>query len=910
MVNGFDQSEHPCVGNSSNQLFSYYIRINIHHMPRLFVFLFSMAAFAAYGQRSIPLPPSPPKSDLCAVYDSLIYVLRLDSGLYVSNGSATRPVRSTANITAGAYYALTRQTDTLWIGTSNGLFRLLPNGTINQFSPGQGNFAADTVFSLAASGNILYAGTNAGVLVFNGSNWTAYNTSNSALTSNRVTRIKVQAQRLGIVAGGMSYLLANNTIQPLILPNSLPLQLVQPLPNGRVLVATLSTTFVNNASGLFDTIQATQIADTYVNGDTVILFSPPRMWLLNDTNLEFRNVDFAVMLGFPSVPLRVSKSINNSYYFMSRNNIVVINGLVFVDDKPNSFNRRELDINHVKAQYNTGGDMFWDRGATNRSRYNVPKQVNNNEARHTMFAFGPWFGGFHGGQLYQSAQTYRQSSFGGIVFRSGPLSATGDTLPNEAVFDRIWKINRLAVEQFKDAWSRGNVQDGSFIPPADLRDWPGNRPNGGVLAPYFDRNNDGQYRWQDGDYPLIKGDQAVWMVFNDKDHRRNQGVPPMGLEIHCMAYAFACNQLAGIDTVLNYTTFLDYTVINRSNRAYSNTYFSLWADGEVGNLTDDYIGADVNGNGFYFYNSDDIDQNDTLFGNYGYGQHPPAQGIYVLRGPLAPNGDGIDNNRNGQIDEAGEDVSLTKFMYMNNDGTPTGNPTTANQFANIARGFWRDSTQMVFGGSGYMNAAGSTSLTAGFVYTGASDPTGWSLGGTTQSPVVAPFTWTEATPGLGAPPNAGGDRRGVGSMGPFTFPAGGQQPFTLAFIYSRGNNGAASSVQKLLHQDVPRIKQWYAQGQFPSCIEFGGVSVREWSVNSLEVQVYPNPARDYVHITVASEDRVDVSLYDLQGRRLKSFNLQGEKKYQIDLSGFSAGMYLLHFRQQDGIAVKKIRLQP
>lgn len=873
-------------------------------MHRLFLFLFFILALTAHGQRTIPLPPSPLKVDLCAVYDSLIYVLQNDMGLFVSDGSASRPIPSTANITAGTYYALTRQSDTLWVGTSNGLFRLLPNGTVNQFSPGKGNFAADTVFSLAASGDRLYAGTNLGVLVFNGSSWTVYNTSNSVLASNRVTRVKAQAKRLGIIAGGLPYLLSNDSILTLTLPNSLPLQLVQPLPNGGTLVATLSTTYVKGASGQFDTINATQISDTYVQGDTVVLFSPPRMWLLNDTDLQFRNVDFAVMIGFPSVPLRVSKSINNSYYFMSRHNIVVINGLNFVDDKPNSFNRRELDINKVRAQYNTGGDMFWDRGASGKSRYNVPKQESTNEGQHTMFAFGPWFGGFHGGQLYQSAQTYRQSSFGGIVFRSGPLSSTGDTLPNEGAFDRIWKINRLTVEQFKDAWSRGKVQNGSFIPPADMRDWPGNRPNGGVLAPYFDRNKDGQYRWQDGDYPLIKGDQAVWMVFNDKDHRRNQGVPPMGLEIHCMAYAFACNQLAGMDTVLNYTTFLDYTVFNRSNRTYNNTYFSLWADGDIGNLQDDYIGADVDGNGFYFYNSDDIDQSDTLYGNYGYGTHPPAQGIYVLRGPLAPNGDGIDNNRNGQIDEAGEDVSLAKFIYMNNDGTLTGNPTTADEFANIARGIWRDGTQMVFGGSGYMNTAGSTSVPAGFVYTGSSDPTGWSLGGTTQSPVLAPFNWTEAMPGPGVQPNAGGDRRGVGSMGPFIFSAGSQQQFTLALIFSRGNNGAASSVQKLLHQDAPRIRQWHAQGQFPSCLDLGGIKPPQ-----LNVKMYPNPATNEVSFQVESIEPLIFSVFDLQGRQLSSYSFSGETTYKLFLDRFQSGVYLVQVKQNDALVVLKLVIQ-
>lgn len=875
-------------------------------MKHYLTIVFLLLGVAAQAQRGIPLSPQPIKTDMCAIYDTLIYVLKRDSGLYVSNGSPTRPVQANLAISAGVYYALANQTDTLWVGTSNGLFRVLPGGTVNQFSPAQGNFSADTVFSLAASGNLLYAGTNAGVLVYNGSNWTTYNTANSGLNSNRVTRIKAHGQRLGMIAGGAAHVLANNVVQALAVPSSLPLEFVQPLPNGEILVATTFTTFVRSIAGTYDSIVATALGDAMVDGTNTLLFATPRLWTLDGSELHFRNIDFVSLLGGRGSVFRASKSINNTYYFMGRFNIVVLSRLSFVDDKPNSFNRRELDINQVKALYLNGGDMFWDRGETNSPRYYVPKPTDTNAvARHSLFAFGPWFGGMHSGQLYQSAQLYRQSSVGGIVFRSGPLTPTGDTVVNNGDYDRLWKINRRDIELFKDAWNRGVVQSGGYWPAKDMREWPGNRPGGGVLAPYFDRNNDGQYRWQDGDYPLIKGDQAVWMVYNDKDMRRTQAAAAMGIEVQCMAYAFTCNQLSGIDSVLNYTTFLDYQIRNRSSRNYTNSFITLWADGDLGNSNDDFVGMDVKGNGYYFFNGDDDDE-----GLQGYGFNPPAQGIYVLKGPTAPSADGIDNNRNGVIDEAGEDVSISSFVYFNNDGTAIGNPNTSQDFYNYSRAIWKDNNPMVYGGSGYPGSAGSTTLPAKFMFPGATDSTGWGLGGTTSSPVVAPFQWSEVDPGPGASPNAPADRRGLASMGPFNFNAGSTESLTVAFIYSRGNNGAASSRLKLLNQDAPRIKQWFAQGNFPSCLDLTGVSIHERQQPRLQVTMFPNPSKGRVSFRMVDDVPTTIELFDIQGRKLHTQQFAGETTYHMNVDQLPAGMYLVHVKQAKGMAMLKLLLQP
>jgi hypothetical protein len=60
------------------------------------------------------------------------------------------------------------------------------------------------------------------------------------------------------------------------------------------------------------------------------------------------------------------------------------------------------------------------------------------------------------------------------------------------------------------------------------------------------------YNPADGDYPEIRGDEAVYAIMNDKS-RDTMGFG-MGIEIHLMVYQY----LDG--TFLDNTTFLNYRV--------------------------------------------------------------------------------------------------------------------------------------------------------------------------------------------------------------------------------------------------------------------------------------------------------------------------------------------------------------
>lgn len=102
--------------------------------------------------------------------------------------------------------------------------------------------------------------------------------------------------------------------------------------------------------------------------------------------------------------------------------------------------------------------------------------------------------------------------------------------------------------------------------------------------------------------------------------------------------------------------------------------------------------------------------------------------------------DGIDNDRDGTVDEIAatgcdpeprtERIIMAKFLYFNNDGTPIGNPSTAEHAYNYMIGKWKDNSQMVYGGTGYPGSVGATTTPAGLMFPGASDRAyGWSIGG-------------------------------------------------------------------------------------------------------------------------------------------------------------------------------------
>ncbi len=511
--------------------------------------------------------------------------------------------------------------------------------------------------------------------------------------------------------------------------------------------------------------------------------------------------------------------------------------------------KETLNINEVSALILNGGDLHWDFSSAG---YEVPK----GSGKKSIFASALWMGGIDaGGNLHTSAMTYRQQ---GIDFWPGPLDtndASADATAS-AQYNKIWKLNRYKIEEFKYEWNLGNVQNGSYTPDANILSWPGNgdlsKGQARYLAPFVDVNNNTIYDpLIGGDYPIIKGDQMLYWIFNDNcgTHTETGGLP-FGVEIHASAYAYTCSQLPDSLQVLNYSTFYHYEIINRSSFQYDSVYIGYWQDADLGCYTDDFMGCNPQDNYGYVYNSDSNDEIACL--SPGYGSHPPILSTVMLKTPA-------------------QDLMSSFKTYNNLNGTPNGNPASPAHYYNYLSGKWGDGTPMTYGGYGYGGTVPTTYMFPDFPYSS----TGWS----------------EVTAG-----NIPYDRRSLMSSGSFTMLPGATIDFDFAIAWSRDMNstyGTQAYFDKNLKDNL-KIKQWYQQNSFPSCLELN-LAVQDEGQQANRLAISPNPASDLITINYESKTKYShFEIVDVLGRTRAV-----SKQRQIDVSLLPQGMYFVKVTDGD-----------
>ncbi|MCB9224506.1 MAG: T9SS type A sorting domain-containing protein [Crocinitomicaceae bacterium] len=534
-----------------------------------------------------------------------------------------------------------------------------------------------------------------------------------------------------------------------------------------------------------------------------------------------------------------------------------------------------LEFNNVKALIHTGGNL-WQISGQNFSQYEVPK----GSGVMALFTSALWLGGIDvNGQLKIAAVRYRQ----GNDYWAGPLTTSGEAeiIPSECLkYDQHFVISQDEVREF-DAWFKAGEKDAlegtstqsdlfpEYEIPNSIIDWPAHGDPGlgqdYYLAPFYDRNEDGNYDPQDGDYPwydiekeldcstdrtvTLYGDQTVWWVMNDKGNIHTEtGADPLGMEIRCQAFAFATND------EINNMTFYNYELVNRSTQTLYNTYFGVFIDAALGGPYDDYVGCDVARGLGYCYNGNAFDADDGGF--KGYGSNPPAVGVDFFEGPYQDN-DGVDNPLatdfgvaeaesgipysglgigygDGIIDN--ERMGMKRFLYYNNTGggglSAQTDPQTGQDYYNYLTGYWKDGSPHVYGGSGHAASSGALpTVTSNYMFPGDSDTIGWGTGGIVQQP------WTEQTAG-----NVPYDRRFAQASGPFVLKPGAVNNITYGVAWARAISGDPfESVKELRKADDK------AQALFDNCFKvLDGPHAPELSIQEMEneliISIYNDPS--------------------------------------------------------------------
>ena len=535
----------------------------------------------------------------------------------------------------------------------------------------------------------------------------------------------------------------------------------------------------------------------------------------------------------------------------------------------------ELIVNNVRTIIYSGSDLWWDLFGGGSAWYYVPTVQDRSKGISSLFAGNVWFGGLDiGGQLKIAAQTYRQ---GGVDFWTGPLTTGDATISSDVCqqYDKIFKITRSEVDEF--------VLNGGAV-TSNIKNWPG---NGDIslnqdkqLAPYFDKNGDATYAPEDGDYPYydvfntgakdnlgvckarVFGDETLWWVYNDAGNNHvATGGKAIGMEIRAQAFAFKTT-----DEITN-MTFYNYQLINRSTFALYDTYMTVWTDADMGYYGDDYIGCDVKRGMGYIYNADSYDQ--SVAGTNGYGNYIPAVGCDFFQGPLADANNGIDDDNDGTMDELGEQMGMTKFLYFNNSfaGIPlqTTDPANATQYYQYMTGYWRDGTPFTCGGNGY-----GGSIPTSFVYpadTYTSGPCGAS-------------TWEEGA-------SAGGDRRFMQSSGPFELQPGAVNYITVGLPWAR----TTSTDQKA---SIPLLKvaDDKAQALFDNCFRvLSGPEAPDMTIQEMENELiiyFSNKPASNNYLNNYKELDVTIQADPLHFPNLdKYYRFEGYKVYQLKNNGIT-----------------------
>jgi len=514
-----------------------------------------------------------------------------------------------------------------------------------------------------------------------------------------------------------------------------------------------------------------------------------------------------------------------------------------------------VNINRINARILVHGDMFW-----NPQEGVAACQFPAGSGKDINFVAALWMGGYDGsGQLHVSAQTYRQT---GNDYWPGPLTSDTLTYATSQNWAKIWKVSNSDIQSFLATATHTTTNT-----PQSILTWPGKgntyaAGNAGAaltvstgMAPFVDLNGDGIYEPLDGEYPDIKGDQALWWVFSDNgpSHGQTNG-KPFGMEIHAMAYAY--NRGTLIDNVI----YFDYNLINRSSNTYTNTRLGLFDDIDLGWYDDDYIGFDSSHRMGVQYNGNNDDGAGGGFPYNSYGTHIPIVGMTMI---VLPGDVGTSY------------IPAGSFIYFNNDASIIGNPVTDTQYnyylnaqMNNGQHFTND-----FQGPGIPCPAMGTGPNCNYVYTG--DPSNaaqWSECGCNNTP---------------------GDRRFIISSNDMTLSPGSSQHIVMAFVTTNpdtlnGCPGASFDSLKIIADTA-----WTDYFNPPAVLT--AVS----NVTAGSINIYPNPAHDvlYIQVTGSLPGDEQITIYNCIGQVMDLAIDYSGTKDGVNISSLPPGLYNVLYRK-------------
>ncbi len=516
-----------------------------------------------------------------------------------------------------------------------------------------------------------------------------------------------------------------------------------------------------------------------------------------------------------------------------------------------------LSVNNVNASFTANGGLF-------QNEYEFAGfTLNDANLKSAIFAGSSWIAAKVNDSLHLAVQDYHllnDSLYPGLDisdFAAGPIANDYNGANYNTRYHRLWKISRQQID-----YHRNHYQQVPYLPADAILEWPANGDSGNgeaaILAPFYDMDGDGQYQPLNGDYPVIAGDEAIYVIFNDENRDKPAtATPPLSAEIHLMAYAFD----SASNPAFHNSIFLHYQLFNRGSANWDSLVFSNWMDVDLGNATDDVVGSDSANSLIYAYNADMNDE-----GPLGFGLNPPAVGVQNLN------------------------ANASGHMYYNRSGSGgpagTSDPYVSAEYYNLMNSKWKDGHSLIV-----ENAGGGGSLSNGDGYVVGD------TGKTTKWAYEEAYGWTES-------PLNTGDKRQLFNIRVDSLPAGESLCLDFAYIYGRDPAGqdVYSSIQVVKNR-AQTLRQYFNSTGGPCTEQVVGLSRLEAKQDYFEI--YPNPTQGELQLKTKNSGPLRIEVYSINGGLILEKEWQYSSAANLKLEG-PAGIYLLKLTSTEATASYRI----
>lgn len=465
----------------------------------------------------------------------------------------------------------------------------------------------------------------------------------------------------------------------------------------------------------------------------------------------------------------------------------------------------------------------------------------------TLYAGCPWVYGISSTDTLTCGTIY----FGSNGFADGPYCTLSDKAFLEK-YDRVWSVTRDEINTHINSFMLPD-----HIPAEGILNWPahGNPDNGEAthIAPFVDVNSNGLYEPVLGDYPDVPGEQNILVLLHDSPLCTEGLDESLGIELQLIYYT-----LDG-DDPMDETLFIHANIIQRAEPVVDSLAFGFWADFDIGNPTDDFIGCDPALDYFYAYNGSITDPPSSS--SAGYGSHPPAQGMVFLS------------------------HELSAHLSMNVSANAiNGHPYEPKDYYHYMRGEWKNGQQMTHGGNGLFNPLNDPPVpTALYMphYPWENEPD----------------SWNEFTAG-----HAPNDRRTVGSTSPWSVNEYPSMCLNLALVSARDTvtleNPHLASLALL--RDKVEVLRSITTNSFGCGIEQVQTTTQNGTEDDNWFRVYPNPSPDVLTVSVPLNDEThEIEIHNNLGEVVYRAQLTGGPYLTIRADHFAPSVYFVTLYKED-----------